>query len=356
MIRKIIWLILLIPVIVIFALFFLKASFTIDKIKISKENSVHLLPISKAKIIKEPNRINILLLGIRGLNDPGIGKLLADTIMILSVKKDTKNIALISIPRDIYIKPEGFEKGEKINYFYALGEEKLGHGGGLKYMKSIISQITGLYIDYAVSIDFYGFKKIIDQLGGITINLSSPFKERFQWVKEGKEESKYWILESFQVPTTTYINGATTTATTTLQRWVFFLPKGKNILNGEAALYYVRSRLSSNDFDRMRRQQQVISAIKDKVFSLNVLANPFKIFNLMDILKNHITTDMDLKDIKELINLANTFKDSNKKIKKVVLDMSDNLLYHTFIDKMYVLLPKGGDFKKIQEVCQNVFK
>jgi len=356
MIRKIIWLILLIPIFIILALFFLKASFTIDKIKTSKENGIHLLPISDTEIIKEPNRINILLLGIRGLTDPGTGKLLADTIMILSVKKDTKDIALISVPRDIYIKPKGFEKGEKINYFYALGEEKIGHGGGLKYMKSIVSQITGLYIDYAVSIDFYGFKKIVDELGGITINLSSPFRERFQWAKEGKEKSKHWILENFQVSTTTYVNGATTTATTTRQRWVFFLPKGRNTLNGQDALYYVRSRLSSNDFDRMKRQQQVISAIKDKVFSLNVLANPFKIFNLMDILKNHITTDMDLKDIKELIKLANTFKDSNNKIKKVVLDMSDNLLYHTFIDKMYVLLPKGGNFKKIQEVCQNVFK
>jgi len=346
---------LIIIVVGLFSLLFFKTSFTISQIT-SWQNLAHLLPFSAPLPEKDPDRVNILLLGVRGIDDPGEGKLLADAIVLCSIKKSTKQVALISLPRDIFIKPLGFAKGEKINFFYALGEEKKWAGGGLEYMKRVISEITNLYIDYAISANFQAFEKVVDELGGLTIYLDQPFEEYLQWVQEGEEESQYWVKKEITQP---IFNSSTSTSTSTptstpREVWAFYLPAGQNILDGEAALYYVRSRYSTNDFDRMRRQQNVLMAIKDKALSLGVLANPVKIYNLLDILGNNVLTDMDLDDLKELVNLAQSFDPS--KIKTKIFDTSpQGLLYYTFIDEIYVLLPAGGNFERIQEVCKNIF-
>ena len=331
----------------LFSLFFFKTSFTISQMT-SWKNIGHLLPFSSPLPEKDSDRINILLLGVRGINDPGQGKLLADAIIICSIKKSTHQVALISLPRDLFIQPLGFDKGEKINFFYALGEEKRWAGGGLEYMKRVVSEITGLYIDYAVSANFQAFEKIIDELGGITIYLDQPFEESLQWAQEGGQNTKYWVKKEMRE-----LNSDSATSTPK-EVWAFYLPAGENLLDGQAALYYVRSRYSTNDFDRMRRQQQVLIAIKDKALSLRVLVNPVKIYNLLDVLGKNVLTDMDLDDLKELISLAQNFDSS--KIKTKIFDTSpEGLLYHTFIDGFYVLLPVGNNFEKIQEVCQNIF-
>ena len=104
----------------------------------------------------------------------------------------------------------------------------------------------------------------------------------------------------------------------------------------------------------MRRQQQIILAIKEKVLSLEVLANPVKIYNLMDILGNNVQTDMKLTDIKQMIGLASEL--DLKNIQREIFDINPNgLLYHDFIGDEYVLLPIGDSFDRIKEVCQDIF-
>ncbi len=325
----------IVPIIILtgfFALFFFKAGFTVSQI-IDWTGESHGLPFSDdlPKLPKKDlNRINVLLLGMRGIEDPGEGKLLSDTMILISIKKDTGQIALISLPRDLYVRTWCLPGKKKINFTYAHG--------GFDCAKKTISLVTGVYVDFAISVNFEALQETVDALGGIFIYRKEPFEESFQWAKEGWEKDKHWFIKE--------IDGE--------EKWVFYVPEGESKIDGQTALYYARSRYSTDDFDRMRRQQQIVLAIKEKALSLGVLANPVKIYNLMDILGNNVQTDMKLSDIKQIIHLASGL--DLKNIRKEVFDIHPNgLLYHTFIDDEYVLLPVGDNFDKIKEVCQNIF-
>ena len=315
-----------------FCLFFFKASFTISKV-INKTDIDQFLPFADnlpELPEKNPDRINVLLLGIRGLEDPGDGKLLSDTIILLSIKKNTNQVALISLPRDLYAQLWCSEEKKKINFAYAQG--------GMDCAKKTVSYLTDIHIDYAASVDFEALKETVDVLGGISVYLKEPFEESFQWAKEGWEEDEHWFIKE--------IDGE--------EKWVFYLARGENFLDGQTALYYVRSRYSTNDFDRMIRQQQVLMAFKEKAFSLGVLTNPVKIYNLLDVLGKHLRTDASLNDIKSLISIASRLDTDN--IKTRIFDTTpEGLLYHTFINEEYVLLPNKENFEEIQEVCKNIF-
>lgn len=299
----------------------------------------------------EKNRIDILVVGIRGYSGEeewGNGEWLADTIILASFNKDNDKASIVSIPRDLYVEIPGHGK-EKINAVYAVGESRNYGGGGLQLMKAITSVISGVYVDYAVSVDFAGFQKIVDHLGGIVIYRDTPFIEDKQWLYDGREGKKYWRLGE---TASTTESGTTTTES----GWVFYVPKGSNVMSSEDALYYARSRYSSSDFDRMRRQQEVISAIKSKALNLGVLANPIKIFNILDVVENNVRTDMEISDIRELISLASGAK--IQRFIKEVLDSSEDvgLLLEDRADGMFVLLPRVGDYSEIQALFKNIIK
>ncbi|OPL12042.1 MAG: hypothetical protein AVO34_02180 [Firmicutes bacterium ML8_F2] len=317
----------------LFSLFFLKTGFTISKVIGQRDIPNQNLPLAEDLPDlpeKDNNRLNILLLGIRGPDDPGEGKLLSDAIILFSVRKSDSRVALISLPRDLYARLWCLEEKKKINFAYAQG--------GLECAKKTISYITDLYIDYAVAVDFEALKKTVDVLGGISIYLNTPFEENFQWSKEGWEESENWFIKE--------IDGE--------ERWVFHLSQGENYLDGQTALYYVRSRYSTDDFDRMSRQQQVLIALKEKALSLGMLTNPVKIYNFLDILGKHFRTDASLGEIKNLVSL--TLKLDIDNIQTRIFDISPGgLLYYTFINKEYVLLPIEDNFEKIQDACKNIF-
>jgi len=265
------------------------------------------------------NRLNILLLGIRGARDPH-GGLLTDTIMVVSIKPRTGEVALISIPRDLYVKMPNSDYRNKINETYALGIKRKDWKKGLEYSKKTVSDVTGLDIHYAVSVDFKAFKEIIDTLGGVNIMLDKPFSEKNQFA-EG----------------------------------VIQLPAGRQIIDGDTALLFVRARFSTSDFDRAKRQQQVLLAIKEKAFSLGVLSNPMKIMSILNSIGNHIRTDAQLWEIQELVVLSRKINSSN--VKKKVFDTGrGGLLYASRDNKgSYILLPEGGNFNKIREVSRNIF-
>lgn len=317
----------------LFSLFFFKTGFTISKVINQGGLSSQNLPLAEdlpELPDKDDDRLNILLLGVRGPDDPGEGKLLSDTIILLSIRRGDGQVALISLPRDLYVRLWCSEGKKKINFAYAQG--------GLDCAKKTVSYITDLYIDYAAAVDFEALEKTVDVLGGISIYLNNPFEESFQWAKEGWEENENWFIKE--------IDGE--------ERWVFYLPQGENFLDGQTTLYYVRSRYSTDDFDRMSRQQQVLIALKEKALSLGVLTNPIKIYNLLDILGEHLRTDASLVEIKNLVSLA--LKLDVNDIQTRIFDISpEGLLYFTFINEEYVLLPIGGNFEKIQDACKNIF-
>lgn len=281
------------------------------------------LPSSEYVPEKDPDRINALILGIRGEDDFN-GGLLTDSIMMASFQKSTGQVALISIPRDLYLQMPGEVRYEKVNAAYALGLEK--YNNGLDYARKSIAYITGQYIEYALVVNFEAFNDIIDLLGGVTIYLDKPFIEDKQWwCDEYGENCRPFVVEA-----------------------------GEQTLNGETALFYVRSRFSSNDFDRARRQQQVLLALKDKVLSLGILADPLKISGILDVISKNIKTDVTPWEIPQLIDLAKTAK-TDKIITKVFENSEEGLLYQTEINGIYVLLPTEGNFSKIREACKNIF-
>lgn len=331
------WLILILIIAVGGSILF-KTGRTFNEISLSNqewEEAKKILPQTNHLSEKDPNRLNILLLGLRGQNDPE-GGLLTDSLMIASIKKDTNQIALISIPRDLYVEIPNYSTKQKINFAYALGEQKNRGSGGLVYASYVVSQVSGLYIDYVAAVNFNAFEEVVDSLGGIIIYREQPFSEAFQWLWEGREDNPFWCK----------------TASST---WEFYVPAGKNHLDGEAALYYVRSRFSTNDFDRMRRQQQTLQAIKDKAFSLGVLANPVKIFNTLDSISRNIRTNLTLGEIKNLIGLAKNLDTNN--IKSLVFDTSaDGPFYDTKSEQgAYIILPRDGEFDRVHQMCQEIF-
>jgi len=265
---------------------------------------------------KEPDRLDILILGIRGDDDENAeeaGALLTDTMMVFSHDQITKKSSLVSIPRDFYVK-NGTGKS-KINAAYEYG---LYRKEGTEYVKKLVSQITGVYIDNVIVADFSSFEKLIDQLGGIDITLTKPFKEEGQW------------------------------------GYTFELSAGKNRLNGQDALYYVRSRYSTNDFDRAFRQQQVLFAIKDKLTELNIISDPITTLSIINTLSRNVKTDINLWDIKKIIDLGNEVDTSPSMFKKQVLS-TDNLLYQTTGPQgAYILLPNGDNFDQIKQLFRNV--
>jgi polyisoprenyl-teichoic acid--peptidoglycan teichoic acid transferase len=270
-------------------------------------------------------QINILLLGMRGDNMEG-GGTLADTIMIAAVRPQEKKVALISIPRDLYIQDPGSSNQSKINAVNASYEEK-GEGKGMESMKKIVSEVTGLPIHYVVTLDFKGFTEIIDALGGTDVYLDRPFSEPTQF--QGEEAAN------------------------------FSLPAGKNHLDGQKALFFVRARYASSDFERAKRQQQILIALKDRMLSLGTLSDFGKMNNILNILGDDVRTNMDISEIKKFFDLANAMKESQ--IKQKVFDTSpEGLLYASKADtpegKTYILLPSGGNYEKIHEACRNIFQ
>jgi len=292
---------------------------------------LHLLPLDNSfilhlpvetSVLNEPDtinkRVNFLILGIRGKDDPN-GGLLADSSIIVSVRPYDNRIALISIPRDLFVYMPGLNESRKLNEAYQIGE-KQNPGKGLDYAKSIFSDISGIPIHFAVIVNFQAFKDLIDSLGGVELNLAKPFVEAVPFA-EGS----------------------------------ISLPAGRQTIDGDTALLYTRARMSSSDFDRSRRQQEVIKAIYAKITKTGMILNPYRLNKLLNIMEANTKTDMQVWEIEEVIKLFSRLK--NPVIKTKVIDInSEKILYSSFnSEKAYILLPTDGNYDKIHEIIKNIF-
>ncbi|MCX6763741.1 MAG: LCP family protein [Candidatus Moranbacteria bacterium] len=310
---------------------------------------------------EKDGRINILLLGMRGENIPG-GGLLADTIMLVSIKPAENKVSMISVPRDLQVTIPGTQDRQKINAVHFYGEND-GKKQGLEYMKQIIGEVTGLPIHYAVSINFEGFKKLIDAVGGIEITLDQPFEEPLQFDEakvcdpnvftektgkfEYKKDDKGRIVAAYPLCTNPdkECNGD------------FRLPAGKQTLNGSQALCLARSRVTTNDFERAKRQQLILQLLKDKLTSIGTLADFGKMNGILDSLGDNVRSDMAAWEMKDFFELYQ--KMSNIQFYQRVLEnTSEGLLYNPENapkEVGYILLPIGDNYDKIREMAKNIF-
>ncbi len=270
-------------------------------------------------------RINILLLGIGG---PGHdGPFLSDTIIVASIDPTTKEIAMLSLPRDMWIPIPGYGSS-KINSACAYGESENYPGGCGALAKLAISKLLDLPIHYYIRADFDAFKQAVDSVGGINLTVAHALYD------------PEYPCDKNQGLACGYSQKA-----------------GATHMNGITALKYARCRKGNcdNDFGRAGRQQQVLLALRQQALSLDTLTNPAKISGLIDSVGDHVKTDMQLFEIERLAKIVKDI-DASKVISKVLDTSPDGLLVDYSADSRgYIELPKSGNFSDIQEFAHSIF-
>ena len=266
-------------------------------------------------------RINILFMGMGGVGHPG-GQL-TDSIMILSVNPVDKTMAMLSIPRDLYVPVPKTSNYVKINEIYNIGEQKK-KGDGPALAKETVGKILDLPIHYYVTVDFYGFKKFIDQIGGIDVNVDKNLSDPFYPAQDMKGYDP------------------------------FYIKAGQKHLDGETSLKFARSRETTSDFDRALRQQKVLSAVKAKTVSLGFLANPKKILDLVNVIGDHVRTDFAPSETYAMAKLMLEI-DTSKNISKVLTNGADGELVDSTANGSYILKPRGGNWEIVQKVAHELF-
>lgn len=222
------------------------------------------------------SRTNILLLGSGGGTHEGGD--LTDTMMVVSIDRQKKSVALVSIPRDTW----SDTLKDKINSAYHYGEEKK-KGGGLLLTKVIVEDMIGMPINYELLIDFSGFKKIVDLIGGVDIYVARAFTDN-DYPIAGKEQD--------------------TCPGDPTNRCVYetiHFDEGLQRMDGERALKYVRSRHAEgeegSDFSRSMRQQEIIVAIKNKLVHPLSWISTERITQLPKVLDDATDTDMNFGEL-----------------------------------------------------------
>lgn len=266
-------------------------------------------------------RINILLLGYGGANHPGGN--LTDSIEVLSINPDDKSLAMLSIPRDLYLTIKNPSYAGKINAVYDLGNKQTKEGGA-NLMKQEVGEILDLPIHYYVGADFNGFKKAIATIGGIDV-----------YVDKDIYDPLYPAADMIHYQT-------------------FKISAGQHHLDGETALKYARSRETSSDFDRSARQQKVIAAFKDKLISSGTLGDPSKVASLINIASQNIKTDMTPEEIKALAKIIKEI-DKTKVVAKILDDSTDGPLIADSSSGTFYLKPKGSSWKEVQKIAHEIF-
>lgn len=320
--------------------------------------------VTKKKVLKgeAQDRINIALLGMRGKGVDG-GGLLTDTIIIVSYFPSRNEMTMVSIPRDLAINASG----ERINKIYYDGEERGGEGSGLVAIKEKLSEVTGQPIHYAVRINFAGFEQMIDAVGGIDITRDTPFEEPLQFHEEKVCDGDKGGV--FTVPSGNYDIKRNEKGKIVAQYplcynkdeecgGVFRVPAGQNTLDGETALCYVRARVTSSDFDRARRQQEVIDAFQKKALSVGTLTDFSKISALLDALGDNIQTDMQLWEMQRFFTFY-TEKGFPTVIAQRVLDSSEEGLLYVpegagKDGRAYILRPRGDNYDRIHALFEHI--
>lgn len=256
-------------------------------------------------------RINTLLMGVD--NEGG----LSDTIILASFDPIAKDVVMISIPRDLYVRIDGFGSA-KINAAHAYGERYGYEGGGPELLKDTVSRVLDVPVHYYGKANFDGFKQAVDVVGGVTIDVEQTLHDPY-YPDEEREGHDPLHIEA-----------------------------GTQHMDGETALRYTRSRKTTSDFDRSRRQQKVLMALRQKVSSRGTLTNPSKVTGLLGTLGENTETNMSVREIMRLVELGKGVDEDD--VTRAQLDTSqDNFLTFSNIHGQSALVPTAGDFSQIQK-------
>ncbi len=282
---------------------------------------------------KVNNQTNILILGIAGGTHEG--STLSDSIVVADYDFARNRLTTLGIPRDVW----SSTLGDKVNSAYAFGEAKQKRGG-LKLAKAEVAAVIGMPIQYAVVINFQGFKDLINYFGGIDVNIDRSFTDK-KYPIEGKEEDNCSGDKEF------------------LCRYeTISFRKGLIHLDGSTALKFVRSRNAigeeGSDFARSQRQQKVLSAIKDKVTeilrSLNI-DRIEKLYKYMDPIISRDISNQQAAIIAKAIVFSGNFMQKNYALPRDFFTVPVAYLYNG----QYVLIPNNNDPARIYHYTSCIF-
>ena len=233
---------------------------------------------TKAAQVVNTDAMNILIMGsdTRAGQGSGFGKVSvygssarSDTTLLVHLYKGHQQALVVSIPRDslVTIPPCTLDNGSSTQPWTTKFNAAFSEGGPACTIKTV-EQLTGVYIDHYVVVNFLGFEKVVDAIGGVSMCLTRPVND--------------------------------TKAHLTL-------PAGTSLLDGKTALAFVRARYSlgdGSDTARIRRQQAFLSSLMRKIRSAGVLLNPVKVYDLLDATTSALTMDPQLASLTELQSVA----------------------------------------------------
>ena len=248
-----------------------------------------------------PSQINVLLLGAD--RRPWDHQFRTDTIMLITLNSELGRVNITSFPRDLYIPLPGYGMG-RINTAWTYG--------GYPLLAQTFKQNFGVKIDYFVLIEFSSFKKIIDSLGGLDVQVAEPVSDY---------RAGYWVT----------------------------IPAGKIHMDADTVLWYVRTRKTTNDIARNRRQQEVLQAIFDKLISLNALRRAPEFYELY---KGSVTTDITLADVLKWLPFAAKIAET-RNIRQYFLTYNHVYDWITPEGAM-VLVPQQGAVMQVIRKSQNL--
>ena len=255
--------------------------------KAGKEIGLHLKPsdvisqeLPKLKTDDSGTYTNALIVGI---DTRETGNLLnTDTIILVSYNNETHDVTMMSIPRDFHVQvnPDVYWFN-RINSIYSTYEPK-GEGQGLTRLREVATEITGIDIQYHAMIDYKGFVELIDTLGGIDVYVENSFTDYRYPAEPG------YKTVSFE--------------------------EGPQHMDGATALEYARSRHSlqngeGSDFARARRQQNVITAVTEKIVNSSLL-NPQSLLDLLNVVQDNVQiSEFTFTDIEAGVNELKNFRE-----------------------------------------------
>lgn len=274
---------------------------------------------SQPQVTAATQRLTVLVMGIdRREGEEGPWR--TDSMILISVDPATQSVAMLSMPRDLFITMPDYGEGEyldRINLAYFRGDAEKYPGGGPALAKQTIRRNFGVKVDRYLVMDFDGFRRVIDEIGGVEIDVPE-------------------LLIDDQYPTEDY------------GTMVVRFEPGAQIMDGERALIYSRTRKSTSDFARAERQQEVILAVRNRVLSLDIIPSltPARVGRLIATLDDSIETDLTLEEFLALVQVAQDIKTRN--IRRAVVD-STMVLDYTTSAGAQVLLPKWDEVLPLVE-------
>lgn len=228
--------------------------------------------------------VNIMILGSDAR--PG-GGFRTDVMMLVSIDRSNNSVSVMSFPRDLYVNISGWQTN-RLNTAMEVG--------GFATLADTYYQNFGIRPSYYVMTNFSGFKGIIDSMGGIDVKIQKSLKD------------------SCDLP---WANGA----------GVCELNAPATVpMNGDDALWYVRSRHSTSDFDRLRRAQEVLRAIFVRLMTLDAIGRAPEIY---DIYRKNVETNLGLDQILPLLPVAQSLIKDPNQINRYVLTPSEAIPYVT---------------------------